>query len=117
VLQCDLSHVTQVEETLERISELKQRFQNMTQFVQIHFDHQRNIIMRLNFVAALGAVARAMMRRMTVRVGSLSLGFMATGASLFGMNILNGYALRAESAQATLSMGVGSSAIRWRFRQ
>jgi len=45
-------------------------------YIQIHFDSQRNRLMRMSLVVSLGAVSTAAT---------------ATGASLFGMNLTSGF--------------------------
>jgi magnesium transporter len=69
------NYLMQVEETSERIAELQTRFRNVMSYIQIHFDSQRNRLMRMSLVVSLGA---------------LSCSTTATGAGLFGMNLMSG---------------------------
>lgn len=69
------NYLMQVEETSERIAELQTRFRNVMSYIQIHFDSQRNRLMRMSLVVSLGA---------------LSATTTATGAGLFGMNLMSG---------------------------
>lgn len=69
------NYLMQVEETSERIAELQTRFRNVMSYIQIHFDSQRNRLMRMSLVVSLGA---------------LSASTTATGAGLFGMNLMSG---------------------------
>jgi len=70
------NYLMQVEETCERVAQLQQRFKNSYNYVQIHFDSQRNRLMRMNLV---------------VSMGGMSVATTAMGASIFGMNLLSGY--------------------------
>lgn len=69
------NYLMQVEETAERIQELQTRFRNVMSYIQIHFDSQRNRLMRMSLVVSLGALSTATT---------------ATGAGLFGMNLTSG---------------------------
>jgi hypothetical protein len=51
------NYLMQVEETSERIAELQTRFRNVMSYIQIHFDSQRNRLMRMSLVVSLGALS------------------------------------------------------------
>lgn len=70
------SFVQQVTELDNRVQQLKNRISNIEEYMRIHFDSQRNKLMRFNLISSLA---------------TLSFGAGAMGASLFGMNLPNGF--------------------------
>jgi hypothetical protein len=90
------NYLMQVEETAERISELQTRFRNVMSYIQIHFDSQRNRLMRMNLVVSIGA---------------LSMATTATGAGLFGMNLASGFESNPAAFVTVSSTLVGAGAV------
>jgi magnesium transporter len=70
------SFAQQVTELDNRVQQLKNRISNIEEYMRIHFDSQRNKLMRFNLITSLA---------------TLSFGAGAMGASVFGMNLPNGY--------------------------